>query len=675
MPLVEGESLRDRLRRNGPQPVADVAPLDRASWPTRWPTPTGTGSSTATSSPRTCCSSGQHVAARRLRRRPRARDQRRRPPHRDRPRPRHPGLHEPGAGAGRRRPSTARTDLYSLGCVLYELLTGEPPYTGPTAQAIVAKRLSDPVPSARRLRETVPPAVDDILQRLLAKSPADRFASAAELGGGARGAAGDHGRRARQRSPAPAPPFPPHAYRRTAPSPPSAPSRGSRASSSPARPDSSAFAAAAARHPAPPARSERRRRPPVPRHRARPRPRLPRRGPRGSARRQARRLGRDPRRPAAPAPRGAGRPARDGAVRRRGRRGRAPGGAGMVLDGSLVRSAAGVELSATLRRSMAAGRPVRGSAAGSLDSLPVLVDRLAAQLLAGRAGELTDARRALHRPAPSPSTCRARRPLRQGRYGEAKARLSARAARRLDLRARRGRAARRGEPPTGPGGGRARRATGLGLSRQAQLRSAGCCSRRGSGPSIPRRRARSRRSRPGRRRSAAEPDLPEAWFELGDRQLHDGRTNDLPHPVEQARTSFRRALELAPSWVLPLDHLILAQLDLDDTVGLRALARPLAGAGHRPGRPLALRALAPGHRPGRFRRGRAHRRGARPLGRRRAALAGGPGPGRGRWVWPTSSARSARSSAVRWPGPSYGTRGFAGETGCSIPAAPPRRRR
>ncbi|HET8834124.1 MAG TPA: serine/threonine-protein kinase, partial [Gemmatimonadales bacterium] len=74
-----------------------------------------------------------------------------------------------------------RSDLYSLGCVVYELLTGEPPYTGPTAQAIVAKRLTDPVPSARRLRESVSPALDRVLQRLLAKSPADRYASAAEL--------------------------------------------------------------------------------------------------------------------------------------------------------------------------------------------------------------------------------------------------------------------------------------------------------------------------------------------------------------------------------------------------------------------------------------------------------------------------------------------------------------
>jgi serine/threonine protein kinase/Tfp pilus assembly protein PilF len=72
----------------------------------------------------------------------------------------------------------ARTDVYSLGCVLYELLAGEPPYTGPTAQAVIAKRFIDPVPRVRRIRPAVPPAVEQALMTSLARVPADRFSSA-----------------------------------------------------------------------------------------------------------------------------------------------------------------------------------------------------------------------------------------------------------------------------------------------------------------------------------------------------------------------------------------------------------------------------------------------------------------------------------------------------------------
>src|SRR5438128_7059058 len=50
----------------------------------------------------------------------------------------------------------ARSDLYSLGCVLYEMLAGEAPYTGTSAQAIIAKRLREPVPSVRTVRDTGP---------------------------------------------------------------------------------------------------------------------------------------------------------------------------------------------------------------------------------------------------------------------------------------------------------------------------------------------------------------------------------------------------------------------------------------------------------------------------------------------------------------------------------------
>jgi eukaryotic-like serine/threonine-protein kinase len=74
-----------------------------------------------------------------------------------------------------------RSDLYSLGCVLYEMLTGEVPYTGRTPQAVIAKRVLEPLPHVRTLRESVPSAVEQAISRALALIPADRFATAAEF--------------------------------------------------------------------------------------------------------------------------------------------------------------------------------------------------------------------------------------------------------------------------------------------------------------------------------------------------------------------------------------------------------------------------------------------------------------------------------------------------------------
>ncbi|MGH7516885.1 MAG: protein kinase domain-containing protein [Gemmatimonadales bacterium] len=94
-----------------------------------------------------------------------------------------PAYMSPEQAAGERT-LDGRSDVYSLACVLYELLAGEPPYTGPSAQAIIAKRFTDPVPAVRRLRPAVPPAVDQALTKALARVPADRFASAGAFAAG-----------------------------------------------------------------------------------------------------------------------------------------------------------------------------------------------------------------------------------------------------------------------------------------------------------------------------------------------------------------------------------------------------------------------------------------------------------------------------------------------------------
>ena len=99
-----------------------------------------------------------------------------------------PEYMSPEQGTGEREVD-ARSEVYSLACVLYELLVGEPPYTGPTPRAVLIKCLSAPVPSARRFRDAVPAAVDAALQRAMAKSPVDRFASVSEFVQALRGTA------------------------------------------------------------------------------------------------------------------------------------------------------------------------------------------------------------------------------------------------------------------------------------------------------------------------------------------------------------------------------------------------------------------------------------------------------------------------------------------------------
>jgi serine/threonine-protein kinase len=70
-----------------------------------------------------------------------------------------------------------RSDQYSLACTLYEMLIGQPPFTGPSVQAVIARHSLEPVPSLRVVRQTVPQAVEGAIMQAMGKLPADRFAS------------------------------------------------------------------------------------------------------------------------------------------------------------------------------------------------------------------------------------------------------------------------------------------------------------------------------------------------------------------------------------------------------------------------------------------------------------------------------------------------------------------
>ena len=85
---------------------------------------------------------------------------------------------EQAAGTGQ---VDRRSDIYSLACVLYETLAGQPPFTGPTAQAIMARHSLDAVPRLKIVRETIPDALEDVINRALAKVPADRYQTAAQF--------------------------------------------------------------------------------------------------------------------------------------------------------------------------------------------------------------------------------------------------------------------------------------------------------------------------------------------------------------------------------------------------------------------------------------------------------------------------------------------------------------
>ena len=92
-----------------------------------------------------------------------------------------PGYMSPEQATGDRAVD-ARTDIFALGCVLYEMLAGEPPFTGPNAQTVIARTLTESPRPIHSTRGGVSEALDHVTLRALARVPADRYATAAQFG-------------------------------------------------------------------------------------------------------------------------------------------------------------------------------------------------------------------------------------------------------------------------------------------------------------------------------------------------------------------------------------------------------------------------------------------------------------------------------------------------------------
>jgi serine/threonine-protein kinase len=179
MPFIRGESLRDRLRREKQLPVADALKIAREA-ADALAFAHAEGVIHRDIKPENILLTGTHALvadfgiAKALQGGPEER------------------LTETGLAVGTpaymspeqasgQRELDARTDVYSLAVVLYEMLAGDTPFAAPTAQVMIARRFTETAKPIRQTREAVPESVERALQRALARTPADRFATAAEF--------------------------------------------------------------------------------------------------------------------------------------------------------------------------------------------------------------------------------------------------------------------------------------------------------------------------------------------------------------------------------------------------------------------------------------------------------------------------------------------------------------